>query len=290
MKRIVSLLLVAVIMLSSVPNQAMAEINMGTETFSVAEELMNASAGRNADGFLAVIDDSDAGAIKIETADDLNNIRNDMYGTYVLANDIDMTNYGTWTPIGTTAATAFHGKIDGQGHKIQGLKVSQNITSGTLAASVSYTAGFLGVCDGAQIKNIDFESAAVTIETSSGYRYPGNIDSDYSVYAGIIAGVAKNETIIYNCHTSGSVLAKTSGEGYSAPIAGGLLGHAEQTIISYCYNTGSVQAYKGNQTHTYNAYAGGIVGHIASEGVIDCSYNTGGVSAQLSSYGEAFSG
>lgn len=66
-------------------------------------------------------------------------------------NDIDLFGYGEWTPIGVTLATAFHGKLDGQGHKITGMKVAISFTSGTLKTP-SYVAGLFGVCDGAEIK------------------------------------------------------------------------------------------------------------------------------------------
>ena len=265
----------------------------GTADSSVPEEAVSFQAlygaPVNAQGFIAPIDDPDASAVKISSAEDLSKIMDDPYGSYVLTKDIDLTGNGGWNPLGTTLADAFHGKLDGQGHKITGLTVSQAFNSGTIIAP-SYTAGLFGVLDGAQIKNIEFENADISIINTSGYTYDSAIDTDHSIFAGIIAGYAKNSTMIYNCFTTGSVLAKAYGEGYSATYAGGLLGWADTALISYSYNGSGVQSYNGNAVQAFDAYAGGLAGCMKTEGVIDRSYNMGEVIAQTLDYGKAYGG
>ena len=203
-----------------------------------------------------------------------------MYGSYVLKNDIDLSDYENWTPIGTTPDSAFHGKFDGQGYSITGLHSEESFDSGTLTG-VSYTSGLFGVCDGAEIKNVRIGEGEVSIETTSGYRYDdAAITSDYNVYAGMLIGYACNDTVIYNCNTSGNVSANASGEGYSDSIAGGLVGTINSGIISYSYSNCVVDAYNGNATSAYDAYSGGLVGTVDNDIIIDKSYNEGNIIAQ----------
>lgn len=244
----------------------------------------------NADGFLAPIDKNDASAVRITNADELAAIANDMYGTYVLMNDIDLSAYGNWTPIGKTLSSAFHGKFDGQGHKISNMSVNQSFDSGTLLAPC-YSVGLFGVCDGAQIKNLFLENVNVSVSTTSGYSYDNSkIDSDGTVFAGAIAGYMRNDSVIYNCHISGSVEASASGEGCSPSVAGGLAGYTQSTVISYSYNHADVQAYNGNAVAAYNAYAGGLAGRIVFDGVIDRCYNSGEITSTTLDYGDSHAG
>lgn len=290
-KRIISLFLTVSILFSLIPFSVFAEeADVNAENGSAQTEKSVSRKASNKTGFLAPIDDPDASAVRIETAEDLAAIKDDLYGSYILMNDIDLSEYGEWMPIGVTLSTAFHGKLDGQGHKITGMKVAISFTSATLKTP-SYVAGLFGVCDGAEIKNIFFENSDVSIKTTSGYRYDaGAINSDYSVYAGTAAGYAKNRTVIYNCYSSGNVKADASGEGYSATIAGGFLGCAETAIISYSYNLGQIQGYNKNSTQAYNTMAGGLIGQVTKECVIDKSYNEGAVAGETADYGEAYAG
>lgn len=242
------------------------------------------------DDTLGVIDSPDASAVRITNAEELYAIRNDMYGSYVLMNDIDLSGYENWAPIGTTLSSAFHGKFDGQGHSITGLYTEESFNSGSLIG-ISYTVGLFGVCDGAEIKNVRVTDGNVSITTTSGYRYENAaITSDYSVYAGILVGYACNDTVIYNCSASGSVLAKAYEEGYSAAIAGGLVGYMDSGIISYSYSGCTVNAYNENVVEAYDAYAGGLVGAIENNVIIDRTYNGGGIIAQTLDYGNAYAG
>ncbi|MCI8504004.1 MAG: hypothetical protein HFH00_09305 [Dorea sp.] len=290
-KRIISLFLAVSMIFSLIPSSVYAkEVSTGVRNDSTQTEKSVSSKASNKSEFLAPIDDPDASAVRIETAEDLAAIKDDLYGSYILMNDIDLSEYGEWTPIGVTLASAFHGKLDGQGHKVTGMKVAISFTSATLKTP-SYVAGLFGVCDGAEIKNIFFENSDVSIKTTSGYRYDaGAINSDYSVYAGTVAGYAKNRTVIYNCYSAGNVKADASGEGYSATIAGGLLGCAETAIISYSYNLGQIQGYNKNSVQAYNTMAGGLIGQVTKECVIDKSYNEGAVAGETADYGEAYSG
>ena len=71
------------------------------------------------------------GYTPIYTAEDLYNIRNDLAGKYILMNDIDLSIYENWEPIGTKDEP-FTGLFDGNNHSIKNLKInSEHNTKGT---------------------------------------------------------------------------------------------------------------------------------------------------------------
>ena len=71
--------------------------------------------------FMAPIEPPDPNAIKIYTAQDLDNVRNNLAGSYVLMNDIDLAGFngGEWVPVGggptVNDDNHFSGIFDGQG-------------------------------------------------------------------------------------------------------------------------------------------------------------------------------
>ena len=104
--------------------------------------------------------------IFISTAEQLNNIRNNLSGKYILTNDIDLSGYAEWTPIGT-AASPFTGVLDGNGNTVKGVKV----------VSGSPNPGLIGVNNG-------------TIKT---------LAVIYASRAGGVAGI--NNGTVTNCYT-----------------------------------------------------------------------------------------
>ena len=88
----------------------------------------------------------------LSTPDDLDKVRYDMTGDYVLANDIDMTGR-SFVPFGivnNTTAGKFTGTFDGQGHTIKGLKYD---------VSDKGEVGLFSQTDNATIKNLIIEDA-----------------------------------------------------------------------------------------------------------------------------------
>ncbi len=61
----------------------------------------------------------------ITNATEFNNIRNDLYGTYVLANNIDLSCFENWEPIGTEEAP-FMGEIFGNENTVSNMKATAN--------------------------------------------------------------------------------------------------------------------------------------------------------------------
>lgn len=61
----------------------------------------------------------------IRTAEEFNDIRNNLSGKYVLLNNIDLSSYSEWAPIGETKESAFTGILDGNGNTVSGLNITK---------------------------------------------------------------------------------------------------------------------------------------------------------------------
>ena len=238
--------------------------------------------------FIQVIEEPDASATVISTPSDLVAINNDLYGSYVLANDIDMSNYGSWTPIGKLTASPFKGKLDGQGHSITGLKIDVSIDSASLN-NPAHGVGLFGICDGAVIKNIALKNVDISITNTSGYEYTNVKIKGRNIFAGAVAGYMYNESVVYNSFATGSIFATASGEAEGAS-AGGLIGYANSVIVSYSYSKCEITSKSQNQMYSAPSNAGGIIGLSEGAGYIDRCYNTGAVESISADFGDSVAG
>ncbi|VTR35260.1 Uncharacterized conserved protein [Actinobacillus pleuropneumoniae] len=132
----------------------------------------------------------------IETAEQLDAVRNNLEAHYLLAHDIDLSGYalvGGWEPIGIDSAR-FSGTFDGQGHRITGLGIGDHYWS---------PLGLFGVVgDSGIIENVILEDVKVGV----GSYYHGS--------SGGAAGI--NYGTIREVHVTGAV----EGSHYSGGLAG----------------------------------------------------------------------
>ncbi|MDR3238541.1 MAG: dockerin type I domain-containing protein [Clostridiales bacterium] len=208
------------------------------------------------ENFLAPIEAPAPGAIPIYNAQDLDNIRNDLRGSYVLMNDIDLAGWGAWTPIGSDAWTPMQGVFDGQGHVIRNLTI-------TGETDLPYV-GLFGRFNGGVLKNLGLEDTHLDAVFGDGAHALGGL-----------CGSAYNAQII-NCYHTGSVIA-SSVSGNSSLSAGGICGGEYATTIRDCYNTGAVSVSTKASSDGGYSYAGGIGGAINTGSISRC-YNAGTVS------------
>ncbi|MBR2875779.1 MAG: hypothetical protein IKC01_01445 [Clostridia bacterium] len=220
---------------------------------------------------------SAADVIEISSAAQLASIgNNDSYplnGSYKLTKNISLSEYDSWTPIGSS--TAFSGTFEGNGKTISGLKVN---TSGAYA-------GLFGQVSGT-VKNLEV-IGTVTLNYSS--------SSVTSVYAGLLAGsVSGWFAVIDSCSTSGEVNATMNctaswGFGTANVYAGGVVGNNSSWIASevLSHKSGAVNASYTGSSVSGNAYAGGIAGKTTA-GIVD-SFNKAAVSSS-SSKGSSYAG
>jgi len=216
----------------------------------------------------------DSSPIEIEDWYDLDAIRHDMGGYYILINDIDSTTAGYeelagkkanggkgWEPIGNSD-NRFVGKFDGHTHVITSVCVNRPDEA---------PGGLFGAVDkGGVIQNIGVMNATVTGEWLVGALAGGNWGTVKNCYStGTVAGddyvgglVGGNAGDVSNSYCTTSVT------GYRD--VGGLLGSNDcYGTVNACYSTGSV---------TGEWAAGGLLGSNLG-GTIVYSYSTGNVSA-----------
>ena len=199
----------------------------------------------------------------IKTADDLQALKDNLSGKYILMNDIDLSGYN-WTAIGTKT-NPFSGELNGNGHVIKNLQVDD---------AAGHGIGLFGVIDGANVSNVGLENADINVQK----------------LVGILAGAAK-ASIITNCYSTGSV----RGAGW----VGGLIGQiTNATTINNCFSTANVTGTSSQigglvgrlgSSSVSNSYAegsvlgkifvGGLIGNSAGISNISFSYALGDVKA-----------
>ncbi len=195
------------------------------------------------------------GWVGIYTAQDLDNIRNDLDGRYILMNDLTFADGDApFTPIGTQKEP-FVGRFDGNGHVIRGLTIEveqetpelrtgehyipgHGVANGTYydvsenVGSPLYV-GLFGYCGGeyavdtpyrGMISNLGIEGATVTVTNAS------------KVCAGVIVG---SGSYLAGCYVKDSTVSvsgyarEASDEALIFVKAGSLLGAAD--LVDSCY-------------------------------------------------------
>lgn len=188
----------------------------------------------------------------ISSAVDLAKIGNAGYpaytlgGSYILTADIDLSGYPNWTPIGTNT-DLFTGVFDGNGHKIDKLKIDNSAT---------YSLGLFAYSSGT-VKN--------TILTNVDVKKTNNTEPLGSL-------IGKNAGTVTNCHViSGSVSGNEQ--------IGGLIGRNINGGVSICSASCTVTGTTGTGTGNY---IGGLIGNIAENppNINNC-YATGNVTGNL---------
>lgn len=175
-----------------------------------------------------------SGTYSISTTDDFlkftNMVNNNKIkgGEFVLADNIDFSVYGTWSPMHDTGRFT----LDGNGYAIYNLQISSDTGS---------PVGLFQTLYEATIKNLGFED--VSIETTS------------NVPVGVIAGQALGCNI-ENCYVSGSITAN------GAAAVGTVAGVFSGGEISNCSVNGTITA-----TGT-TAFVGGLVGCSAAQSAV----------------------
>lgn len=259
--------------------------------------------------FLEDIPAAEAGYIEISTAEELAQIGSDLSGHYVLTQDIDLSGYDNWSPIGSSSP--FTGVLDGQGHVVRNLTITE------LAHVNKPYAGLFGRISGGTVKNLGLENVDI------------NLGMVYAADAGAIAGNVSGNSTIANCYSSGSIYADMSNapnvndfsmgglvgrvsdasqpeqttlirgsysrttlttSGRYGTSLGGILGtvsgedtnpETPRVVLQNCFNSGAVQNAIVDENAAISVYSGGLVGMMSDCTVqLQASYNQGAVTAR----------
>ncbi len=212
----------------------------------------------------------------IDSIEDLNNIRYDLAGDYVLTKDLDFNSdasysdpankiaYTTgegWDPIGTyVSGSEFSGTFDGNNFTISNLFIDTSSSSSNFAL-FGRTLGSSSIFDIGLLNASITAGSAVEVGILVGEN-GGTISNSYST--GFVVGrvwvgglVSSNYGTITNSYSNGSVTGDVE--------IGGLAGYNDGTITN-SYSNGSV---------TGDDEIGGLVGY--NDGTITNSYSNGSV-------------
>lgn len=213
------------------------------------------------------------GKTKIYTLSQLDAIRNDLEGDYVLMNDIDATETATWNdgagwePIGGETLhipyQGFRGTFDGNGYTISGLYIRRE----------GDNLGFFSTIDPpGVVKNLNILDAHIECIP---------VDEWWPVYHGILAGSANAPQVSY-CNVSGTVIS-----GPRSYDSGGLFGDIHVTVASVEMPDPFVFRCSANANVSAEGNGGAFVGGIYDpELVIQECYAQGSVS--VDDYGGGF--
>ncbi|WP_407267837.1 InlB B-repeat-containing protein [Radiobacillus sp. PE A8.2] len=245
---------------------------------------------------------------KISTADQLDEVRNylnDPNVYFELANDIDLSDYTDWTPIGDDD-DPFLGHFDGNGYVIRHLNVNnvdppyrtqysglfglsdgiiENVRLESVHVTGDYYVGSLVGQNEGMIKNADVSGYVTGVRDTGGLTGVnlGTIESSHSSanvegnsaynYAGGLVGRLGESTYDFNkyemIYVSGTIkTSSASGNVRDTDSIGGLVGGVESGDITQSFATGEING---------SFEVGGLVG-VLSKGAITQSYATGNVS------------
>ena len=195
----------------------------------------------------------------IYTAEDLDNIRNNLSGKYILMNNVDLSSYDNWNPIGTSEVP-FTGELDGNGYAVENMTI-------TASREEQLNAGLFGYAKNATVKNLTIENGRI------------DVSADEGINTGLVCAEAEG-SVILNCKTYGSVHTESGGCLYAGGIVGSVFeSDDKESFIKCCANFADVNA-KGcvSVSIYFNSFAvGGIAGY-SSGNIYECS-NHGNITA-----------
>jgi filamentous hemagglutinin family protein len=204
----------------------------------------------------------------VNTVYDLQNIQNNLAGTYALGRDIDASATASWnggagfTPLGDYVTT-FSGLFDGQSHTVSGLVINR--------PSTDYV-GLFGYLDSSSmVRNVGLLGGSVTGRELVGALAGANFGAVMQSYAtGAVAATDGYVGGLVGYNADGSITQSyaTGAVTGAATNAGGLVG-SNSGHITQSYATGAVTAPN---------FVGGLVGNNWGYGYITQSYATGAVS------------
>jgi hypothetical protein len=192
------------------------------------------------------------GPTPIYTWYQLDNVRNDLGGSYILMNDLDTNTTGYfivaypspsnggkgWDPIGSSDSP-FTGIFDGNNKQIRDIVINRPERDRT---------GLFGAAEHEVIKNLGVVNATVT-----GHDYVGGL-----------MGWIRNGALD-NCYAAGNITGESAPDHYSNAI-GGLVGYSSEVSVTNCNATGSVTG--GGKYH------GGLMGWNEEGTVENCCSNS----------------
>lgn len=268
------------------------EQDLSTEepTPSHTEEIIGDAAA--ADVSFAGGNGSESDPYQISTPEQLNAINNNLSANYILINDIDLSSWGEWTPIGDSD-NPFSGTFDGNNFTIQNLRILS-----PKEETVKFLTGLFAAANNSTIKNLTLNDLYISISGT----YKDFFGSEATVSIGGIVGETEDNVEIKNCRVKGEIktdvnnrvnvgglvgcVSKSNSENLNVKMSiydcenyseitvssptycGGIVGvsYDEQCNFSVCSNHGIINAVTTlNSNYGSDITLGGIIGSLGVE-------------------------
>ena len=195
-----------------------------------------------------------ASPVSIKTAEQLDMIREDLNGWYVLDADIDLSAIADWEPIGSYESDyemadgewwkkAFKGRFDGQGHKITGL----SLTTGQPTMKALF-----GTVANGDVCNLIIEDCRIDIESPSVYAAP---------LIAVIKKDGERQALVQNCEVRNARIKvhETVDQSIFSAVTG-LIAGAWNGTIDHCTVSGNLEVILDGSGKDGELYVGGILG------------------------------
>lgn len=235
----------------------------------------------------------------IYTKEDLNNVRNDLSGAYLLMNDIKFTpedfleggafyndGFG-WIPIGAVVKEPFMGEFNGNGHTISGLTINKayynycglfgvnrgNVTSlrltdtiidGKIGLNMSVTSSTPDISG-----DIDYEDKnvwtepddSITADSLEKYDRTGKSTANIGIVCGFNLGTVKK------CFVSGEISGNNSAGGITGRNGGKISQCATDVTINDAAVSGGIVGITNAYSNIIDCVADGTIGGTLSGGI-----------------------
>ena len=170
---------------------------------------------------------------------------------FALQEDLDLSDYPDWTPIGSTAHP-FTGVFDGQGHTIRNLKIENNNPNDVKEW------GLFGMVQDATIKNVRVDG---NITLSNFGNSDDGAEADMDGIGGIAGRCSGEKNDFYGCHSN--VTIQGTAESNFVGV-GGIVGFVKggKTTFVACCNTSKINVDSKNWT----VHVGGLIGSLRMTG------------------------
>lgn len=208
---------------------------------------------------------------QIANAQQLDAVRYNLKSNFVLVNDIDLSEYENWVPIGgikdVEAGDGFQGTFDGKGHTISNLKMDYTIMPTGDSHPDYYFGLFSDTTLSPGIKNVNLKNVDINISGTGDYiTHSGNSNV-------FIAGFSTNASVLSNITTSGKISASLTCDRVDI---GGIANTANRIINSQ--NSIDINALISDSS----SYLGGIISHLGYSTLNNC-LNYGNVFGKIAS-------
>lgn len=155
-----------------------------------------------------------ASPYEITTAEQFDHIREHLTSSFVLKNDIDLSSYANFAPIGiasTGELTKFTGTLNGGGCTVSGLK--QSVEANSAYNTVSGLFGY--VAEGGSVRNLKLDGFSITVSGE------GPKLSWLAVVSGAVGGTLQNLQVTNGTMTIAGL--STTRDGFDVGVIGGSL-------------------------------------------------------------------